>query len=85
MVSRSWDGELIDRCLRRWGYNTTRGSSSKFGKEALQEMVELVNRTDCNSGMAVDAPRGPARPGPLTIVGQPVAASRFLTSASSQK
>ena len=29
MVSRSWDGELIDRSIRRMGYDTTRGSSSK--------------------------------------------------------
>jgi lysophospholipid acyltransferase (LPLAT)-like uncharacterized protein len=61
MVSRSWDGELIDRCLRQWRYDTARGSSSKFGKEALQEMIDTVNERGCNSGMAVDAPRGPAR------------------------
>lgn len=60
MVSRSWDGELMDRCLRHWRYDSARGSSSRHGKEALQEMVQLVNETGCNSGMAVDAPRGPA-------------------------
>jgi lysophospholipid acyltransferase (LPLAT)-like uncharacterized protein len=78
MVSRSWDGELIDRCLRHWGYDTTRGSSSRYGKEALQEMIDLVNETGCNSGMAVDAPRGPARKAKIGAVivardtGQPI-------------
>lgn len=61
MVSRSWDGELIDRCLRRWGYDTVRGSSSKGGKEALAEMIDTVTERNYCSGLAVDAPRGPAR------------------------
>jgi len=61
MVSRSWDGELIDRCLRRWGYDTVRGSSSRGGKEALQEMIEAAKENNYCSGMAVDAPRGPSR------------------------
>jgi lysophospholipid acyltransferase (LPLAT)-like uncharacterized protein len=60
MVSRSWDGELIDRCIRRWGYETARGSSSRGGKEALQEMLERIKEKNYCSGLAVDAPRGPA-------------------------
>ena len=61
MVSRSWDGELIDRCLRRWGYDTTRGSSSRGGKEALAEMIAMIKEKNYCSGLAVDAPRGPSR------------------------
>jgi lysophospholipid acyltransferase (LPLAT)-like uncharacterized protein len=68
MVSRSWDGELIDRCLRGWGYYTARGSSSRNGKEALQEMIDLVKERNCASGMAVDAPRGPARKVKIGVV-----------------
>jgi lysophospholipid acyltransferase (LPLAT)-like uncharacterized protein len=60
MVSRSWDGELIDRVLRRWGFKTVRGSSSRGGKDALAAMIEVVNKERCNAGLAVDAPRGPA-------------------------
>jgi len=60
MVSRSWDGELIDRCLRRWGFDTVRGSSSNGGKEALTEMIRVIREKNCHSGLAVDAPRGPA-------------------------
>lgn len=60
MVSRSWDGELLAGALHRWGWKTTRGSSSRGGKEALAEMIDMVNEQQCPSGLAVDAPRGPA-------------------------
>jgi lysophospholipid acyltransferase (LPLAT)-like uncharacterized protein len=78
MVSRSWDGELIDRCLRYMGYDTTRGSSSQGGKEALDELVDLLKERNYCSGLAVDAPRGPSRQVKMGIVmiakrtGQPV-------------
>ena len=68
MVSRSWDGELIDRCLRRWGFDTTRGSSSSRGKDALAEMVDLIKEKNYCSGLAVDAPRGPAMEVKMGIV-----------------
>jgi lysophospholipid acyltransferase (LPLAT)-like uncharacterized protein len=68
MVSRSWDGDLIDRCLRRWGFSTTRGSSSRGGKDALAEMIDIVRNTRCNAGLAVDAPRGPSRKVKMGIV-----------------
>jgi len=61
MVSQSWDGELIDRSLRRMGYDTARGSSSRGGKEALKEMYHIIKERNYCSGLAVDAPRGPAR------------------------
>lgn len=78
MVSRSWDGELIDRCLRQWRYDTTRGSSSRGGKEALEEMIDMIKEKNYCSGLAVDAPRGPSRIVKMGIVivgretGQPV-------------
>jgi lysophospholipid acyltransferase (LPLAT)-like uncharacterized protein len=61
MVSRSWDGEIIDRSLRRMGYDSTRGSSSRGGKEALGELIDMVKERNYCSGLAVDAPRGPSR------------------------
>lgn len=61
MVSRSWDGDLVDRCLRHWGFDTTRGSSSHGGKEALADLIRLVKTKNYCSGLAVDAPRGPAQ------------------------
>jgi len=78
MVSRSWDGEIIDRSIRRMGYDTTRGSSSRGGKEALWEMIDMINENKYCSGLAVDAPRGPSREVKIGIVvvaketGQPV-------------
>ncbi|MGC8602484.1 MAG: lysophospholipid acyltransferase family protein [Desulfomonilaceae bacterium] len=78
MVSQSWDGELIDRSIRRIGYDTTRGSSSRGGKEALREMISIINQRKYCSGLAVDAPRGPSRQVKMGIVivaretGQPV-------------
>ncbi len=68
MVSRSWDGELIDRSIRRMGYDTTRGSSSKGGKEALWEMIDIIKERKYCSGLAVDAPRGPSRQVKIGIV-----------------
>jgi len=78
MVSRSWDGDLMDRCLRAWGYKTARGSSSRDGKEALREMIDMARELHCCTGLAVDAPRGPAQKVKMGIValaketGQPV-------------
>lgn len=78
MVSRSWDGELIDRCLRRWNYDTTRGSSSSRGREALVELIDMIKEHDYCAGLAVDAPRGPSRTVKMGIVkigietGQPI-------------
>jgi lysophospholipid acyltransferase (LPLAT)-like uncharacterized protein len=78
MVSRSYDGEIIDRSIRRMGYDTVRGSSSRGGKEALVEMIEQINERKYCSGLAVDAPRGPSRKVKMGIVivgretGQPI-------------
>jgi lysophospholipid acyltransferase (LPLAT)-like uncharacterized protein len=68
MVSRSWDGEVIDRSIRRMGYDTVRGSSSRGGKEALYEMIDAINERKYCSGLAVDAPRGPSRKVKMGIV-----------------
>lgn len=68
MISRSWDGELIDRSLRRMGYDSTRGSSSRGGKDALHEMIDIIKERNYCSGLAVDAPRGPSRKVKIGIV-----------------
>ncbi len=43
------------------GFDTTRGSSSRGGKEALQEMIELANERNYCTGIAVDAPAALAK------------------------
>jgi lysophospholipid acyltransferase (LPLAT)-like uncharacterized protein len=60
MVSRSKDGELIARVAELHGFRSARGSSSRGGKEALQEMIDQINRTRCSGGLVADGPRGPA-------------------------
>ncbi len=59
MVSRSWDGELIARTAHRLGFRTVRGSSSRGGSEALQEMIGFI-RKGSQAALTVDGPKGPA-------------------------
>ncbi|MCX7943665.1 MAG: lysophospholipid acyltransferase family protein [Deltaproteobacteria bacterium] len=58
LVSLSKDGEIASQVLRRLGFGVVRGSSSKRGLEALNELVELVNRGE-SAAITVDGPRGP--------------------------
>ena len=63
MISRSRDGEITAEAARRFGYTPIRGSSSRGGGEALQQMIDVMNtgQTKYLCGTAVDGPRGPAR------------------------
>ena len=60
ITSQNFDGEWIARIIRRFGYGTARGSSSRGGARALVQM-----RRDLAAGLPVaftiDGPRGPAR------------------------
>lgn len=59
MISKSKDGELIARITKLFGFRSARGSSSKDGKQALEVMIDMINREQCNGGIAADAPHGP--------------------------
>ena len=63
MISRSLDGEITAGVARRFGYTPVRGSSSRGGSEALQQMIDVMNggQKKYLCGTAVDGPRGPAR------------------------
>jgi lysophospholipid acyltransferase (LPLAT)-like uncharacterized protein len=63
MISRSKDGEIVARVARRFGYATMRGSSSRGGTRALQQMIAYMRETHEKRlcGTPVDGPRGPAR------------------------
>src|SRR5262249_49499355 len=69
MASGSRDGELTGRFIRRFGYGTARGSSSRGAGRALSEMSAcLENGIDV--GFTLDGPRGPAftaKPGAVTL------------------
>jgi lysophospholipid acyltransferase (LPLAT)-like uncharacterized protein len=69
MVSRSLDGEYIARCIKRFGFGTARGSSTRGGMEALGEMVDLV-QDGSPAAFTVDGPKGPrhvAKLGPCLL------------------
>jgi lysophospholipid acyltransferase (LPLAT)-like uncharacterized protein len=73
ITSQNFDGEWIAGIIRRFGYGTARGSTSRGGARALVQM-----RRDLAAGkpvgFTIDGPRGPAR------VAQPGAA--FLAGAT---
>lgn len=72
MVSRSRDGELIARAVERTPLGTVRGSSSRGGREALDELIEAV-RGGRPAAFACDGPKGPPREVKMGVV---VAAKR---------
>jgi lysophospholipid acyltransferase (LPLAT)-like uncharacterized protein len=59
MTSENFDGEWVARIIRRFGFDTARGSTSRGGARALAQL-----RRDMRAGrpaaFTVDGPRGPA-------------------------
>ena len=60
MASLSRDGDVASFVLERLGYRPVRGSSSRGGSSARDEMVELAT-AGYFTGLTVDGPRGPRR------------------------
>ena len=58
LISPSRDGELIARTMARFGIGAVRGSSSRGGRAAFREMLDLA-RQDCDLALTPDGPRGP--------------------------
>jgi lysophospholipid acyltransferase (LPLAT)-like uncharacterized protein len=92
MTSQNFDGEWITRIIERFGYATSRGSSSRGGARALVQLKRDVG-AGRPVGFAVDGPRGPARvaqPGAVWLAGATghpllpfhLEASRFWTANS---
>jgi lysophospholipid acyltransferase (LPLAT)-like uncharacterized protein len=59
MISQSSDGEFIARVANLTGWQTIRGSSSKDGKKALRQMIQVL-KSGRLAAHIVDGPRGPA-------------------------
>jgi lysophospholipid acyltransferase (LPLAT)-like uncharacterized protein len=57
-ASESRDGEIQARILKRFGFETVRGSSKRKGDRALLGLVDGL-RKGRNIALAVDGPRGP--------------------------
>ena len=71
ITSENFDGEWIARIIRKFGYGTARGSTSRGGVRAL---IQLKRDMAAGSPAAftVDGPRGPARvaqPGVIWLAG----------------
>lgn len=92
ITSQNFDGEWIAGIIRRFGYGTARGSSSRGGARALVQLRrELANGRPV--AFTVDGPRGPARaaqPGAVFLAGATghpilpfhIEATRFWTMKS---
>jgi lysophospholipid acyltransferase (LPLAT)-like uncharacterized protein len=58
LASRSRDGELVSRYVRRFGLAVVRGSSSRGGSGALRQLAGVL-RDGGDVALAPDGPRGP--------------------------
>ncbi len=70
MASRSADGAVAAGALAALGLRSARGSSSLRGREALQEVEEILRTSAPFAGLTIDGPRGPwrqAKPGALVL------------------
>jgi lysophospholipid acyltransferase (LPLAT)-like uncharacterized protein len=58
LISKSRDGDLLEKVLKYWNYNVVRGSSSKGGNIALGIMVDYARNNE-SVVLTPDGPRGP--------------------------
>ena len=76
MISQSRDGDVVSDVVSRIGWVPVRGSSSRGGKKALQEMIAGVEKHRMGAHI-VDGPQGPPRiikPGLVALASQTGAA-----------
>jgi hypothetical protein len=79
LISQSFDGELITRILRLFGFDAVRGSSSRGGIEGLQGLRRVIE-SDTPAIFTADGPRGPiyqTKMGPIKLAamtGAPIGA-----------
>ncbi len=69
MVSRHWDGEMITRTVKPFGILAARGSTTRGGREALQDLIEKACQGH-TIGITPDGPSGPrytVQPGVVRI------------------
>lgn len=71
LVSSSKDGALLTQLLHDWGYGVVLGSSSKGGKEALDQLI-----AEASSRVVLITPDGPRGPAHQAKPGSVVAAHR---------
>jgi lysophospholipid acyltransferase (LPLAT)-like uncharacterized protein len=92
LTSENFDGEWIARIIGRFGYRTSRGSSSRGGVRGLVRLTREI-RSGKPAGFTIDGPRGPAhvaQPGAVWLAGATghpllpfhIESSRFWTARS---
>jgi hypothetical protein len=67
LVSWHRDGELVTRVMGHFGIQATRGSSTRGGAKALQQILRKI-REGFDVAFTPDGPKGPARKAQLGIV-----------------
>lgn len=83
LISRSFDGELITRILRMFGFNAVRGSSSRSAREGLMGLKHVIE-SGRPAIFTADGPRGPiyqTKMGPIKLAqltGAPIGAFYLL-------
>jgi hypothetical protein len=79
LISRSFDGELITRILRMFGFGAVRGSSSRSAREGLLGLKNMIE-SGRTAIFTADGPRGPiyqTKMGPIKLAqltGAPIGA-----------
>jgi len=79
LISRSFDGELITRTLKMFGFDAVRGSSSRGAREGLLGLKQIIE-TGRTAIFTADGPRGPiyqTKMGPIKLAqltGSPIGA-----------
>lgn len=79
LISRSFDGELITRILRKFGFDAVRGSSSRSAREGLLGLKNVID-SGKTAIFTADGPRGPiyqTKMGPIKLAqltGAPIGA-----------
>ncbi|MEJ2050245.1 MAG: lysophospholipid acyltransferase family protein [Calditrichota bacterium] len=61
LVSQHFDGEVISRILKSFGFRTVRGSSTRGGSAAYLEMKKRMAPGRFEIGFTPDGPTGPRR------------------------
>jgi lysophospholipid acyltransferase (LPLAT)-like uncharacterized protein len=79
LISRSFDGELITRILKMFGFDAVRGSSSRGAREGLLGLKQVIE-SGRTAIFTADGPRGPiyrTKMGPIKLAqmtGAPIGA-----------